>query len=124
MPTHDDNLDKLEEEEEGSSIFCCCRSRNTYESKFDTADDSVHVMIAHDKKRASDKGEKFGGYVPRAPHPCIAQKSQANTADTEEKSTEAAEKNGDSPAEENGGDQTQEKGEEENVEQSKTLASD
>mmetsp|Transcript_11424 Transcript_11424/g.21843 ORF Transcript_11424/g.21843 Transcript_11424/m.21843 type:complete len:83 (-) Transcript_11424:253-501(-) len=37
-------------------------------------DDSVHVMIAHDKKRAIQKGEAPHGYVPRAPHPLLEKK--------------------------------------------------
>jgi hypothetical protein len=49
-------------------------------------DDSVHVMIRHDKKRAAQKGEAPHGYVPRAPHPLLdAQKAkQAVTAQEED----------------------------------------
>lgn len=43
------------------------------ESGLANVDDSVHVMIAHDKKRAAQKGEAPHGYVPRAPHPLLEQ---------------------------------------------------
>ena len=39
-------------------------------------DDSVHVMIKHDKKRAKQRGEEPHGYVPRAPHPLLDQAKQ------------------------------------------------
>lgn len=39
-------------------------------------DDSVHVMLAHDKKAAQKKGKPDQGYVPRAEHPLLAQKAQ------------------------------------------------
>ena len=38
-----------------------------------TVDDSVHVMLKHDKKLAQKKGEAPKGYVPRAPHPLLEQ---------------------------------------------------
>jgi hypothetical protein len=41
------------------------------ESALSHVDDSVHVMIAHDKKRAKQKGQEPHGYVPRAPHPLL-----------------------------------------------------
>ena len=44
------------------------------ENALANVDDSVHVMIAHDKKRATQKGEKPHGYVPRAPHPLLDKK--------------------------------------------------
>ena len=34
-------------------------------------DDSVHVMLSHDKKVQQRKGEKPHGYVPRAAHPLM-----------------------------------------------------
>lgn len=34
-------------------------------------DDSVKVMIRHDTKALEKKGQKPGGYVPRAPHPML-----------------------------------------------------
>ena len=37
------------------------------------AEDSMHVMISHDKKAALKRGEAgVGGYVPRAEHPALA----------------------------------------------------
>lgn len=41
-----------------------------------TVDDSVHVMLKHDKKVAQSKGEAPKGYVPRAPHPLLQQQQQ------------------------------------------------
>ncbi len=41
-----------------------------------TVDDSVHVMLKHDKKVQQKKGEKPRGYVPRAEHPLLAQQQQ------------------------------------------------
>jgi hypothetical protein len=55
-------------------------------------DDSVHVMIRHDKKRAEQKGEKPQGYVPRAPHPLLdAQKKQQAVTAHEEDSNDGGE---------------------------------
>jgi len=62
----------------------CCASR----SQLETVDDSVHVMLQHDKKLAQRKGEKPQGYVPRAPHPLLQPKSVEITA---------TEKDGDNP---------------------------
>jgi hypothetical protein len=42
-------------------------------STFDTVDDSVHVMLQHDKKIAKNKGQQPSGYVPRAEHPLLQQ---------------------------------------------------
>ena len=44
------------------------------ENALANVDDSVHVMIKHDKKKAQQKGEAPQGYVPRAPHPLLEQK--------------------------------------------------
>ena len=46
-------------------------------------DDSVHVMIKHDKKAAQKKGQAPHGYVPRAPHPLLEEKKrqEAQTAE-------------------------------------------
>ena len=38
---------------------------------FGTVDDSVHVMLQHDKKVAKRKGQLTTGYVPRAEHPLL-----------------------------------------------------
>jgi hypothetical protein len=45
-------------------------------------DDSVHVMLKHDKNVAKKLGKKETGYVPRAPHPLldISQKSGKNNS--------------------------------------------
>jgi hypothetical protein len=41
-------------------------------SGLETVDDSVHVMLKHDKKVAKAKGLPVNtGYVPRAPHPLL-----------------------------------------------------
>jgi hypothetical protein len=44
------------------------------ESALQTVDDSVHVMLAHDRKVQKAKGEKPHGYVPRAEHPLLKPK--------------------------------------------------
>jgi hypothetical protein len=41
-----------------------------------TVDDSVHVMLKHDKKVSQKKGEAPKGYVPRAQHPLLAKQEQ------------------------------------------------
>ncbi|CAB9510514.1 expressed unknown protein [Seminavis robusta] len=47
-----------------------------------TVDDSVHVMLKHDKKVAQKKGEAPKGYVPRAPHPLLQkQEGEGQAAD-------------------------------------------
>lgn len=38
----------------------------------DTVDDSVHVMLKHDKAAAQKQGKAITGYVPRAEHPLLA----------------------------------------------------
>ena len=47
---------------------------SAHEDRLQTVDDSVHVMLAHDKKRQREKGEKPHGYVPRAEHPLLKPK--------------------------------------------------
>lgn len=73
----------------------CGGSKHT----LDTVDDSVHVMLAHDKKVAKAHGEKPAtGYVPRAEHPLLKkmaedeqqQQQQAGAATTEPTKTTAA----------------------------------
>jgi hypothetical protein len=39
-------------------------------------DDSVKVMVRHDAKMLEKRGEKPGGYVPRAPHPMLDQQTE------------------------------------------------
>ena len=48
--------------------------------KLQTVDDSVHVMLAHDKKMQQRHGEAPHGYVPRAPHPLLQQKQQGGAS--------------------------------------------
>jgi hypothetical protein len=46
-------------------------------SNLETVDDSVHVMLAHDKKVAARKGQTATeGYKPRAEHPLLSQQQQ------------------------------------------------
>jgi hypothetical protein len=49
-------------------------------SNLETVDDSVHVMLAHDKKLAQKKGQKVTGYVPRASHPLLKPKTPEENA--------------------------------------------
>ena len=44
-------------------------------------DDSVHVMLKHDKKLAQKKGEAPKGYVPRAPHPLLQEQQEGAATD-------------------------------------------
>ena len=46
----------------------CCSSKSNALSHLD---DSVKVMVRHDAKMLAKRGQKPGGYVPRAPHPII-----------------------------------------------------
>jgi hypothetical protein len=48
---------------------------SAHEDRLQTVDDSVHVMLALDKKRQKAKGEKVHGYVPRAEHPLLTRDS-------------------------------------------------
>jgi hypothetical protein len=52
----------------------CGGSKNA----FDTVDDSVHVMLTHDKKLAKKQGKPSIGYVPRAEHPLLAAAHKTN----------------------------------------------
>lgn len=45
-----------------------------HDTRLQTVDDSVHVMLKHDKKRQQQKGEAPKGYVPRAEHPLLRPK--------------------------------------------------
>lgn len=49
----------------------CAGSKGTLQ----TVDDSVHVMLKHDKKVQQKKGEKPQGYVPRQQHPLMNPKT-------------------------------------------------
>ena len=52
-----------------------------------TVDDSVHVMLKHDKKVSQKKGEAPKGYVPRAEHPLLAQQKQQEQQQPQETET-------------------------------------
>lgn len=47
---------------------------SSHDTRLQTVDDSVHVMLKHDKKRQQQKGEAPKGYVPRAEHPLLRPK--------------------------------------------------
>jgi hypothetical protein len=59
----------------------------------ETVDDSVHVMIQHDKKAALKKGIVQTGYVPRAQHPMLVAptESKPQAASTERTSANETE---------------------------------
>ncbi len=44
----------------------------------DTVDDSVHVMLAHDRKKRKEGSGAGTGYKPRAANPALEQKSAEN----------------------------------------------
>mmetsp|Transcript_15314 Transcript_15314/g.22444 ORF Transcript_15314/g.22444 Transcript_15314/m.22444 type:complete len:94 (+) Transcript_15314:103-384(+) len=46
----------------------CCSSKSNALSHLD---DSVKVMVRHDAAALARKGQKPGGYVPRAEHPML-----------------------------------------------------
>eukprot|EP00934_Nitzschia_sp_Nitz4_P000661 Nitzschia sp. Nitz4//NODE_542_length_12750_cov_80.145333//2156//2395//NITZ4_additional_000080-RA//-1//CDS//3329531970//661//frame0 len=74
----------------------CGSSR--HDTGLEAVDDSVHVMLSHDKRRMERKGEAQHGYVPRAEHPLLRPKAvQA----TEEDAT-------DGPSDANGPEETKE----------------
>eukprot|EP00568_Trieres_chinensis_P004502 CAMPEP_0183307704 /NCGR_PEP_ID=MMETSP0160_2-20130417/18847_1 /TAXON_ID=2839 ORGANISM="Odontella Sinensis, Strain Grunow 1884" /NCGR_SAMPLE_ID=MMETSP0160_2 /ASSEMBLY_ACC=CAM_ASM_000250 /LENGTH=76 /DNA_ID=CAMNT_0025471351 /DNA_START=279 /DNA_END=509 /DNA_ORIENTATION=+ len=47
-----------------------CLKSNEH-SHLEAVDDSVHVMLKHDKKVQRQQGKPVTGYVPRAPHPSL-----------------------------------------------------
>jgi len=53
-----------------------CGGSKDGDSRLQQVDDSVHVMIKHDKKVQQQKGEAPHGYVPRQPHPLLQQTQQ------------------------------------------------
>ena len=69
---------------------------NSKESGLQTVDDSVHVMLAHDRKRQKAKGETPHGYVPRAEHPLLKPKQQQQQGTAAIQATE--ENDADAPA--------------------------
>ncbi len=54
----------------------CFKSSNS--NALSHVDDSVKVMIQHDAKALEKKGQKPGGYVPRAPHPILDNPKEAS----------------------------------------------
>jgi hypothetical protein len=59
----------------------CGSSKDT---RLQTVDDSVHVMLKHDKKRQQQRGEQPHGYVPRAEHPLLKPKPIVATEEPED----------------------------------------
>ena len=49
----------------------------------DGVDDSVHVMIRHDKNMQKKRGEKEHGYVPRRSHPSMTADDGTDAAPSE-----------------------------------------
>lgn len=47
-----------------------------HHNHLETVDDSVHVMLKHDKKVQKNKGRSEQGYVPRAAHPALEKKKE------------------------------------------------
>lgn len=59
----------------------CGASRQTLER----VDDSVHVMLAHEKKVAMKKGQSVAtAYVPRADHPLLQARPTVTAVEDEE----------------------------------------
>eukprot|EP00571_Detonula_confervacea_P014965 CAMPEP_0172308538 /NCGR_PEP_ID=MMETSP1058-20130122/9101_1 /TAXON_ID=83371 /ORGANISM="Detonula confervacea, Strain CCMP 353" /LENGTH=74 /DNA_ID=CAMNT_0013020975 /DNA_START=302 /DNA_END=526 /DNA_ORIENTATION=+ len=55
----------------------------------DQVDDSVHVMLAHDRKKRKESGNATtNGYKPRAANPALEQKRAENAGDAGEEKTE------------------------------------
>lgn len=50
----------------------------------DGVDDSVHVMIKHDKKMQKKRGEQEHGYVPRRSNPAMTADEGADAAPDDE----------------------------------------
>ena len=53
-----------------------CTQSAEGDTRLQTVDDSVHVMLAHDKKVQQRKGQQPHGYVPRAEHPLLKPKTE------------------------------------------------
>jgi hypothetical protein len=83
MPPHNPSFVAID------SIMGCGSSKG---NAFNTVDDSVHVMLKHDKKMQKKHGEKPHGYVPRAEHPLLHQDSSNKGAEgSSNKGTSAVE---------------------------------
>ena len=67
--TQDTSIDELNFANMGG-----CGSK--HHSHLETVDDSVHVMLKHDKKVQKTKGKTEQGYVPRAAHPALQKKEE------------------------------------------------
>jgi hypothetical protein len=63
----------------------CGASKDT---RLQTVDDSVHVMLSHDKKMQKMKGTEPHGYVPRSEHPLLQSKAPNVTAEEEDEDNE------------------------------------
>ena len=62
----------------------------------DNVDDSVHVMLAHDRKKKKEAGAAPSGYKPRAANPALAQmRAKEGEEKTEEAKTEETKASGD-----------------------------
>jgi hypothetical protein len=64
------------------SIMGCGPSKG---NALNNVDDSVHVMLKHDRKMQKKHGEKPHGYVPRAQHPLMQQDSSVKGAEDSSK---------------------------------------
>ena len=66
-----------------------CTSKNGH---LDHVDDSVHVMLAHDRKKRKESGSANAGYKPRAANPALEKAKAVTAAETtqEEKTEETA----------------------------------
>ncbi|KAK1735846.1 hypothetical protein QTG54_013552 [Skeletonema marinoi] len=57
-----------------------CGSKATH---LDHVDDSVHVMLKHDRKKRKDIGASSGGYKPRTANPALDKLKAAEGAKPE-----------------------------------------
>lgn len=86
MAKYNDNTEEEESHQSGGlmAILTCrsCRSVDgVHSSHLETVDDSVHVMLAHDKKKQARSGGEPRGYVPRAAHPALEKLKQEKAAE-------------------------------------------
>eukprot|EP00970_Alexandrium_tamarense_P013174 scaffold3282_cov198-Alexandrium_tamarense.AAC.39 len=54
---------------------------NSKASHLENVDDSVHVMLAHDRKKRKETGAPSSGYKPRAANPVLEQKREEIAGD-------------------------------------------
>jgi hypothetical protein len=57
-----------------------CAARFSSSSKLASIQDSVHVMLEHDKRLCARTGQAVTGYVPRTPHPLLSPAAAAAAA--------------------------------------------